>query len=234
MPPTFLSREDVYAVLQRELPEGAYPGGPPSGSFSGADLGAVSKVVETAEDNLEQIYDNYSPQFADSDATTQNELLYLGQTLPGTLSLQERRNRVVAKIRTRRRTTPKDLEAVAYTVVDSSVPVEVVELGCSGGSWILDESELEISTYLSGWYGGQFLFRSDWCTVTAAELGITEQDYQDYRSEVYTYEVRIYGYTLTAQERTDLDKALTKAEPSRSLHVIVDGLDPADEISGDT
>lgn len=230
--PHFLSRADVYALLQREEPEDAYPEGAATGSAHGADNGATAKVIGGAYSNLERIYANQVPQTAD-EQMSDHEILHFGNSIAGGLTLQQRRDRVIAKVRQRRRTTPSDLKQTVYTIIDGSIQVEIVELGCSSGAWILDESELEIMTYLSGWSGVQFGYREDWCTVTAAELGISEQDYLDYRAEVYTYEVRIYGYTLTAEELQQLEQALTENEPSRSQHVILDGLDPADSVEGD-
>lgn len=230
--PKFLTRDEVYSLLSRELPEDAYPEGSASGSFSGADNGSIASLFGAIYDNQERIYENYFPQTALEKIDDWESKVFPVTPLGG-LTTQERRDRIIARIRLQQRTTPQDMLNVVYTILPMSTLVEIVELGCSGGAWVLDESELDISTILNGWSGVQFGFRSDWCSVTAAELGISEQDYLDYREEVYTYEVRIYDTVLTAEQRQALDEALTPAEPRRSRHVIVDNLDSADMISGD-
>jgi hypothetical protein len=232
--PIFLTQNDIYRMIQRELPEGAYPDGPPSAFFSTADSFATAKTLGTAYSNLGQIYDNYFPQHCDSSAIVDWEELVLGMQQDQSLTLSQRQDRVVSRIRSQRRTTPPDILSIVYSVIDSSIPAEIVEWGCDEGGWVLDVSQLDIETILNGFSGVQFGFRTDWCSVTAAQLGISQQDYLNYRQEAYTYDVRIYGYTLTALQRQILDLALSEGEPARSAHVIVDGLNPADMIGGST
>ncbi len=231
--PIFLTQDDVYDLLQREMPEGVYPEGSASASFHGADLGASAKTVETAYSNQARIYANYFPQTADEKLTDFEEL-HLGEQLLSSLTLAQRRDRVIAKIRQQRRTTPSDIRAAVQTVVDEGVLFEVIEWGCEHGGWVLDESQLDIETILNAFAGLQFGFREDWCSVTATELGLTEEEYLIYREEAYTYEVRFYDYTLTAAEAERLEKVLLDAEPARSRHIVTDGLDSADMIDGDT
>lgn len=219
-------------MLQRELPPGAYPDGPASAFYSTADMGATAKVLRKSYQNLERIYENYSPQSADEKLPDWEELI-LGKNLDASLTLAQRRDRVVAAIRKRRRTTKADMLGTVYEVIDSSILVEIVETGCSEGSWILDESILDISTILNGFNRLDFT-GPDLCSFDAADFGLTEEEFLQMKEEAYTYEVRIYSYTLTAQELQDLDAALLKAEPARSRHVILDGLDPNDMIDGDT
>jgi hypothetical protein len=230
--PVFLTKEQIYRVIQREMPPFAYPDGPASAFFSTADSMATAKVFGDAYSNHEPIYDNYFPQYA-TDRIGDWERLILGKPLDGSLSLQERRDRVVAKIRSRRRTTPEDIIATVHSVIDTSILVEIAEWGCEGGAWILDESQLEITTILSE-FNGTLRVGPDLCQLDAADYGLTEQEFEDYQAEAYTYEVRIYGYTLSSQERADLEAALNPAEPWRSRHIILDGLDPSDSIGGDT
>lgn len=230
--PIFLTRNQVYRILQRELPpEDVYPDGPPTAFFSTSDNDSTAAVVAQAYSNLERIYENYFPQSAD-ERQVDWELRTFGYELSGNLTLQERRDRVLARIRQQRRTTPGDIKAEVYTVIDSSVSVEIVEWGCGDAGWILDVSELEISTILNGYHRlnptGPNL-----CSLDAAGFGLTEEEYLEMREEAYTYEVRIYSYTLTSDEAAALEKVLLDAEPVRSRHFVFDGLDPADMIDGD-
>ncbi len=228
--PTFLSKDQIYRMLQRELPEGLYPDGPASAFYSTADMGAVAKIVSTGYSNLQRIYDNFFPNYADERQADWEDLVFNKQ-LDSSLTLQQRRDAVLARIRTQRRTTPADIRQVVFTVVPTGTQVEVIEWGCAGWGWILDESLLDISTHL---YTDSRLGLTGpgLCSKVAADFGLSEADYLLMREEAYTYEVRIYNYTLTADQRAELDAALLDSEPARSRHIISDGLDPADALDG--
>lgn len=228
--PVFLTQGQIYRIVQRELPEGAYPDGPPASFYSTADSSSTAKVFSEIYDNLNRVYDNYFPNYADEQQPLWEELI-LGKQLDDSLTLQERRDRVIARIRSQRRTTPQDMLQTVYTVIDSSIPVEIVEWNCGDAGWVLDVSLLDISTILNE-FNNLNLVGPDLCTKDAADFGLTDQEFLDYRAQAYTYEVRIYGYTLSDSERALLDQELNAAEPARSKHIIVDGLDPDDMING--
>lgn len=226
--PKFLTTEEIYRIIQRELPEGAYPDGPASGFYSTADSFATAKQFGDAYMSASGIYDNYFPNYA-TDRQADFEKLYLGTQLDASIPLQERRDKVIAKLRSQRRTTEQDVKATVYTVIDTSIPVEIVPWGCGCNGWILDVSQLDISTILNG-FNNLNLVGPDLCTKDAADFGLTEEEFLEYRKEAYFYDVRIYGYTLTASESIALEAALLGAEPARSGHQVLDGLDPADMI----
>lgn len=227
----FLSADQIYRLIQRELPIDAYPDGAPDRHYSTADSYATAKVFESAYDNNARIYENMFPQTADENITDW-EIRTFGYLLDASLTLQQKRDRIISKIRTRRRTTKNDILQTVYTVIDSSIYVEIVPWNCDGGSWILNVSELEISTILGG---PNSLTRTgpDLCSLTAEELGLTEEELLEMREDAYTYEVRIYDYTLSADELERLEEALSAAEPARDQHIILDGLDPNDIIGGE-
>lgn len=230
--PTYLTQEDVYRVLQRELPpDDVYPDGDPSGFFSTADQFSLAKVVADAYANQQSIYTNYFPTEA-VERLSDHEIAFFGYSLDQTLTIDERRARLLSKIRTRRRTTQADILAEVYTILDPSILVEIVPWGCGCAGWVLDVSLLDISTILNE-FNGLERTGPDLCSLDAADFGLTEEEFLRLRAEAYTYEVRIYGYTLTAEQRQAIDTALNAAEPVRSFHIIVDGLDPADAIGGD-
>jgi hypothetical protein len=231
--PTFLTTQQIYRIIQRELPPGkVYPDGPASAFFSTADSYATAKVFGDAYSNLQRIYDNYFPQYAD-ELQPEWENLVLGKQLSDALTLQERRDRVVAKIRSRRRTTPEDIIATVHTIIDPSILVEIAEWGCITAGWELDESELDISTILNE-FNNLNRVGPDLCTLDAADFGLTEEEFLRYKEQAYTYEIRVYGYTLSAEEREDIENAVLAAEPARSRHILLDGLDPNDSIGGST
>ena len=230
--PIFLTQQQVYRAIQRELPQGVYPDGPPSAFFSTADSWATAKVISDAYSNQSRIYDNYFPNYT-VESIGDWESLILGQAGDSSMTIQQRRDRVIARIRSQRRTTPDDMLATVYTVLDSSVLVEIAEACCGGTGWVLDESQLDISTILNE-FNGLERVGPDLCTLTAADYGLTDQEFADLQAQAYQYEVRIYGYVLTPAQRSVLDAALSAAEPARSRHIIIDGLDPSDSLGGDT
>jgi hypothetical protein len=230
--PHFLTQAEIYRVLQRELPpDDAYPDGAPSAFFSTAESSAVAKVFGDAYASDEDIYLNYFPVSA-SGNLADHEFAHFGFTLDQALGLDARRTRLLAKIRTRRRTTAEDIKNTVYTIIDSSIPVDIVA-DCTGSGWILDESLLDISTILNE-FNGLERTGPDLCTLDAADYGFTPEEFQRYQDQAYTYYVLIYGYTLTAQEAADLESVLLASEPARSKHIILDGLDPSDTIGGGT
>lgn len=231
--PLFLEQQDIYRLLQRELPpDDVYPDGSPSGFFSTADQFSTAKVIADAYANDANIYKNYSPITAEENEPD-HEFTYFGFTLDGTLSLEDRRALLLKRIRTRLRPTLVDLKSVVYTIIDSSIPVELVDLGCGDAGWILDVSQLDISTILNE-FNGLERTGPNLCQLDAADYGLTPEEFARLQAQAYTYEVLIYGYTLTDAQRAQLDQALSQYEAARSQHIILDGLDPNDMISGDT
>lgn len=227
----FLTRQQLYRMLQRELPEGAYPDGPPSAFYSTADMDSAAQVMRSAYANDERIYDNFFPQSAD-EKIADWEIKVFNELSQG-LTLEERQDRLVTRLRARLGITKADMKSVVLTVIGSDKLVDIIEWGCHTGGWQIGESQLGIETYLSGANilkaTGEGL-----CGADPADYGLTEEEWLLMREAAYTYEVLIYGYTLTTEERAEIDRQLSKEEPARSNHVITDGLDPADMLDGDT
>lgn len=231
--PKFLTQPELYRLLQRELPDGVYPDGEPQKFYSTTDMDAVASVAATGYANLERIYDNYWPQHSDERIAAW-EFIAFAKLLPASLTLQQRRDRIVTKIRARKGIRKQDMIDTVKGIIGSDKLVDLIGWGCSSGGWMIGVSQLGISTYLNMFPGRLGVVGSDICEKTAAELGLTEQQLLDMKEEAYTYEIRIYGYTLTAAERTEIDLTLLEVEAARDNHVITDGLDPADTLDGDT
>lgn len=229
--PKFLTRDELYRVIQRELPEDVYADGPPSGFYTTADSDSVAKTLATVYANLLRIYENYFPQLAD-ERISDWEITVFDQLSDATVDLQTRIDRVVAKLRARPGIKPQDMIDIVQGYLGASTEVEVWD-ACHGMGWILDVSQLDIDTYLNGFSGaeayGPFI-----CEETGADHGMTEEEWEAYKEDAYTFEVRIYNRTLTTEEREMLDVLLTKGEPARSTHIITDGLTDADKLDGDT
>lgn len=227
----FLTRQELYRLLQRELPEGVYPDGAPDKFYSTADMDAIADVAATGYANLSTIYDNYFPQTATEKLGDWEEFV-LARRLDSSLTIQKRRERILAKLRSRRGITKQDMVDVVKGIIGLDKIVDISEWGCSTGGWLIGESQLGIETIFSG----QNLVDAtgaDLCQRDPSEFGKTPQEWLEMRTEAYTYQVNIYGYTLSNLELTELNLALDSAEPARSGRVIVDGLDPNDILEGD-
>jgi hypothetical protein len=230
--PKFLNREEVYRLLQRELPDGVYADGAPSAFYSTADMDSVASGIAKVYSNLERVYENYWPQTAD-ERIDDWELVVLNARQDAALTLASRRDKVLTKLRSRQGITISDMKSIVWGVIGSDKTVEIREWGCESGAWVLDESELDINTYL----GGQNRFKavgSDATCSDGSEFGFTAQEWEELREETFTFEVCIYDYTLSTEERRLIDERLTAGEPARSAHVITDGLDSADLLDGET
>lgn len=237
----FLEVQQGYRLFQRELPEGVYADGSPSGAFTTASIYAKATVIATAYANLERIYENSFPQSAD-EKIHEWEIKAFGFYLPDSYTLEQRQIAIVNKLRQRPGINRQAIEDIVRTNIGDDKSFVVVDWGCGGddisgsGVWKLDVSQLDIDTFLGGARMVDVtpsLFPTANFCINDPVFGKTDAEWALMQEQAYTYEVRIYGYTLTADERTALDKALTRGEPARSAHVITDGLDPNDLPSGE-
>lgn len=244
----FLTRSELYRLIQRELPEDVYPdSGTESTYFSTAESAAEAQIIANAYAKAKTAYDNYFPQLADADAIGQHEIARFGVISTG-LGLQARRDRVLAKMRALPSMSNPDLTALVRSFLPSPVTslpnssaittaiaangltpaqnqairIDLVRWNSYGNTWIIGVSLLGVDTILGG--GMRAPAAIDVCQYTAADFGITAAELLDMRRNSYTYEVRIYEdfvESITAQELADIETELTNAEPARSQHIIV-------------
>lgn len=233
--PYFLTRYDVFRILQRELPADVFPDGSPSAFYHTAEMDSVGQVFESAYTNASGIYVNSFPQSCDSTAINQWEMKAFGKLGDSSLSLAQRQQLVLAKLRNK----PGITKASILGVVQSTIPgvdAEIATYNCGqgDGGWVLDESQLDVETVLG--YDAQSAqpVGPQLCSDTPATWGMTQADWDNLKFVAYTYQVRIYNQVLTSAQRTALDVALSAAEPARSGHVITDGLTDADRLNGTT
>lgn len=237
----FLDAPKAYRLIQRELPEGAYPDGSPSGFFSTASVYAKASIIETAYGNLNRIYQNMFPQTSDENIHDW-EIKAFGFYLPDSLTLLERQTAIVNKLRQRPGINRQAIEDIVRTNIGDDKTFIIIDWNCDGdsingtGVWLIGVSQLGIDTFLGGARMTDVtpsLYPTGKFCINDPIFGKTDMEWAAMQEQAYTYEVRIYGYTLTADERTALDLALSKGEPARSAHVITDGLDPNDLPSGE-
>lgn len=229
--PKFLTRTEIFRLLQRELPPGVYPDGDEDSSYSTADMASVAAVAASAYANLERIYENYWPQTAVENIADW-EFAAFGSVKNAGLTIEERQDRVTQQIRTRKGLTPKDMKDTVLSVIGTDKDVEIAEHGQSTGGWMLGESQLGISTILNL----TDLLRATGENIDSmdpSDFGLTEEEWLEMRKDAYTYEVLIYDYTLTEEERAEIEAKLDIAEPGRSNRIITDGLDSADKLELD-
>jgi hypothetical protein len=219
--PKFLTTQDVYRLLQRELPEGAYPDGASSAFFSTADMASISDAVSAAYSNQETIYNNQFPQYAD-ERITDWEITAFQYPLDASLSLSERRDRVITKLRSKKGITRQDMKDAVLSIIGSDKIVTIFPWNSRDpvyGAWRLGESELGYNTYLGA--GNSMIHVGDeCCSLSASDLGMTEQQLLNARRQAYTYEVKIFNYTPTDAELAAIDAALSVAEAARDSHFI--------------
>jgi hypothetical protein len=236
----FLQADQIYRLMQRELPEGAYADGAPSGFFTTASIYAKSAQIEKLYTNLQRIYGNMFPQ-----SSVENihdwEIKVFGHYLPDSLTLEERQTEIVNKLRQHPGINRQSIVDIVRTVIGDQL-FTVIDWNCDGGEingtgvWQIGVSQLGIDTFLGGGAMSDVtpaLFPDANFCINDPAFGKTDDEWAAMQEQAYTYEVKIWGYTLTAEQRDALDTALTRGEPARSAHVITDGLDPNDLPSGE-
>lgn len=248
----FLTREQIYRSLQRELPEDIYPDGPPSAFFSTADNDAVADCAATGYYTLSRIYENNYPQSA-----TERIEDWVVKVFPfkfdSTVTLQEKRERILAKLRKQPTITMWEILTLVASYVPEGTYVQVVEWGCEcspgGGEWVLDSSELNIDTslgfpvhstdlvgdmstwceFLSGLHWRLDADQLDVDTVLAGDPSVpTWQAVSSAQMAAFMYEIRIFGYVLTGDSLAKMEQEVRGAEPARSGHITRQNLVLAD------
>ncbi len=219
----FLTQPTLYRLIQRELPEDVYPdSGDPSAYLSTADSAALAEVLANAYLALESKWNNFFPQTSDLEGIAQHEISRFGQLSIG-LTLEQRQDRVLAKMRSLESMSIPDMTAIVERELPEGTYVTIVNWGSpgDGGTWFIGESELGFDTIFGGAGSSSYPLGTDLCVQDGSDIGLTEQEWLDARANAYTYEVRIYDYTPTDAEMEAIEKALTESEPSMADHVVV-------------
>lgn len=234
--PIFLTRQQLYRLLQRELPEGVYPDGAPSAFFSTADMDSVAGAVATAYANLSRVHENNFPQTADERINEWVDKVFVGVSFDPSVTLQDLRDRVIGKIRKQPRINLWEVLTLVASYVPAGTYVQVAE-GCgASGEWVLGESLLGVSTFLGPdktW--GELGFSDSYCDELAALgwrlgdarfgdttllAGAYGPDLYARQFQSYGYEIRIFGYEVTGTSYAQMVQQLNATEPARSPHLI--------------
>lgn len=238
--PYFPKQNDIYRVLQRELPEGVYLDGAATAGYSTADMYATALTVANVYAALNIIYLNEFPQTAD-EYIDEWEIKLFGSAINSMQTLDNRRAALLRKIRAIPSITLWQILTTVVSYLPMGVYAQVVSLGCSaggGGGWVLGVSHLSSETIL-GWADSVTLNNPnnlDLCDLVSGSgwrLGASQLDistilsgpnsYQNIsqvQAKAYTYEVRIFEYALTGAPLQAMLLAITAQEPARSAHIV--------------
>lgn len=230
----FLTRAELYLLIQRELPEDVYPhSGKPEDFLSTSESDAQSEIIANYYEKLEAAYENFFPQTADESGVALHEIMEFGRLSIGR-TLSERRARLLLKNRELLSLSQTDLEELIRRELPDGTIFQIVNwnrLG-EGGSWYLGESELGFDTYLGGSGSHSYPPGTDICQKDGSDVFLTPDEWSDYRTNAFTYEVRIYEYTPTDAELEELTRVLEESEAARDGRIIRTNVDPSEYVGG--
>jgi len=226
--PHFLTREELYRVIQRELPPATYPDGQPSAYWSTADSDSSAQVLATFYANMARIHDNNFPQTAD-ERIIDWEIKVYGAPQGGASTLQERRDRILGKLRTHPTLNPTDMRAlIAARIGAPGVNYDWDYLEWNTGrdasgntpAWSIGLSQLGYDTYLSG--GAEIINDDGDCDLAASDFGLSDDDLRARRESAYTVELRIFDATLPVDVKALLQADLDRFGRASVYHPITE------------
>jgi hypothetical protein len=232
----FLTQDQIYRMLQRELPEGVYPDGAASAFFSTAENDSVAAVAASGYASMSRIAANYFPATA---VESIDDWVYkmFGFLFDASVDLATKRQRVIDKVR---KIGSIDLFTI-LTIVAKYVPegnYAQVFFACGADAqWELGVSLLGLNTYLAFISNVDVGITDDninnWCSFISTlhwRLGldglgdttylsyIKYSDLASFQANAFLYEIRIYDYTIPPGDLAALEAELEAGEPARSAH----------------
>jgi len=235
--PKFLNVDELYRVLQRELPEGVYPDGKPDRFYSTASIYSKAQLLANGYTNMSRIYANYFP--ADADEKIDDWVVKaFGSKFNDSVTLAEKQSRVIEKIRKQPRISLWEILTLVSGYIPEGKYVQILEYGkLDLHPWRLGVSllgqntflyfvpafdqvgvpALEFCEYVSNLHwrlGGDrlgvntTLFGGDQQLITKAQL------------DAYAYEIRIFDYEVTGLDLQNMEKEIQAAQPARSGYIL--------------
>jgi hypothetical protein len=213
----FLTRAELFRLLQRELPENVYPDGAPEAFLSTASIDAKAKTLADAYAAIAQLYGNFFPQTA-SEQIDEWEVKVFGYKTTESLTEPERINRILARLRAQ-----PDLSRWSILLqVANIIPGVIVDL--------VEPAQLDqnVGQDLKGDLS-DLVWGPDWTAGDPAPSGVTVTDIlrndqaelYALRNRVFKYTLLVYSDTLSAAIKASIEETLTIAEPARSAHSVV-------------
>ncbi len=238
--PTFPNVEELLTVLLGELPNGLYATDRADSSdiekrsYSSSEVRAHAQMIADLYANLEDIFSDKFLTTATESGLSSWERELFAAVQDSSLTTEQRRANLISKLRsTGGISLPAIRNVIAGILSQSGVTFSILPYsgqsnGVTRGAFVLEESFLEVDTWLAledpilgtGMNPGQTPLD---CSNDFAAAGLTEDDVTRIRETAYTYEVQIYG-SVDAVTLSILNKRLTELEPARSTHVIRTGV----------
>lgn len=239
--PYFLNTEEFLDVFLGELPAGVYATdrannpNPLKRSYSSAEFRAHANILSDLSEQALAVYQNFFITTLQPDGIGQWEIDFFGSIQDGSQSFDQRKQNLFAKYRATGGISLPYISSIIEGILGPKGLTYAI-LPLSGqtnddgdtGAWILGYSSLGQNTYLAALDPlvgeRQDLTPLD-CSMDYAAAGLTIDQLHDIQATAYTYEVRIYGDADNATIAA-LDAALTKYEPARSTHIIMNNATP--------
>ena len=241
MNPYFLNVNEILELLLAELPDGVYAQDRANNvdvtkrSYSSAEMLAHATLLAGVSTAALGVYKNFFITTLTADGLGQWEKDYFGAIQDSSLTFTQRQQNLFAKFRaTGGLSTPYITSVVSGILTPVGLTFEILPLSgqtnANGltGTWILGYSSLGLDTYLGALdplIGDQVGHTPLDCSLNYAAAGITADQLADIQKTAYSYEVRIYG-NADAVTLSLLDSVLTKLEPARSTHIILNNATP--------
>jgi hypothetical protein len=227
--PLFGDVEKLVDLFLAELPQGMFAqdradnSDPSQRSVSSSDIRAQMQILSVAYTNLLDIYNDKFASTVELDAVSRWEKELFPDAQDSSQPLSVRQNNLIAKLRA----SGGISYSTIHDIIDSLLTPAgfafdlVTFTGQTGGGWVFEESELDVSTYLASMdpLRGAIVTAPLNCSFNYSAAGLTPEQLVEIQETAYTYEVRIYG-TAPSGLITQLDLMLTQFEPARSTHNI--------------
>lgn len=235
--PKFLNVDELYRVLQRELPEGVYPDGAPDRFYSTASIYSKAQMLANGYANMERIYANYFPETAD-EKIDDWVVKAFGAKFNDSVTLLEKQSRVIEKIRKQPRISLWEILTLVSGYIPEGKYVQIFQYcELDRQPWQLGVSLLGQNTYL------YFVSAFDQVGVPALEfceyvsnlhwrlggdrLGVDttlfggdQQLITQAQIDAYAYEIRIFDYEVTGLDLQNMEKEIQAAQPARSAYIL--------------
>lgn len=220
--PTFATTEQIFDLIASELPENMFSQDRADNpdytkrSVSSAEIRAYAQLIEDLYTNLKAIYDDQTILTASETAIPRWEKMLFAESQDSGQSYQVRVSNLVSKIRANGGISFQVIyDILSGLFVGTGLAFDLVTLnGNNGGAWILDESILDVSTYLSEI--DPINYANLGCDFSSYPPGVLEQ----VQRVAYTYQVRVYGHANDALIAR-INQVCTDFEPARSTHEIL-------------
>lgn len=239
--PYFLNTDEILNVLLGELPAGVYAEDRADNpdvnkrSVTSSELRAHAQMLAGIYSQANAVFNNFYITTLQADGLAQWEIDYFGAIQSSALTFDERIQNLSDKFRAQGGINLPYINGQISNILTPQgltwaiLPLsgQVNEDGDTG-TWILGYSSLGQNTYLGGLdpeNGSNADFVPLDCDLDYAAAGLTLAQLQDIQNTAYAYEVRIYGHA-DADTLAALDAMLTKYEPARSTHYIMNDASP--------